>query len=332
MSLTHHIRYPWKFEINPHFQQLVEHHHNWLFSTGFASTELAYRRIKDAQIVEFTAWCWPNGSYEDLTLIIDWLTCHFALDDWLDGDMGHFPQTELANYILNHLAPNLDNPTWKPGTLLMGIETTIFESWQRMKKLPPPVFVAFAQEWKNWTEGCRWEVRIRQDGFIPSQEEYLRFRKWSSGSHICFLLSDYTYGLVDESGLVWQTLSQHPVIQRLEQLVDMMLTVVNDSFSSAKEHSNVNLVRILEHQGKSGQALQDRLMVQHDQALVEFLELESNLSEIFTAEAELNWARLKVKSWRQLLRASFEWTRQNRRYAVGMAASTSTSKGFEAVA
>jgi len=305
------LSFPFEGEINPHADIAERHSMDWVRHFDLLKTSSAFKKFDAGKFWLFSAMAYPTISQEDLLLTSDWMGWLFIQDDHFDESRVGRQTRRMQSYVeaaLSHLRQPRLATVREDGALLASLS----ELWQRLRiRMDTDLAARFIMSFESYTTGCLWELENRAYGYIPTENEYIAIRRDTSGFRPCALMIEMTMG---ES--LPPLAREHPIVRRMQDLTNDVLSWTNDLFSVEKEAKRKdihNLVIILHHNNNMTlQEAIDTVAMRIDNAVQQFIELETALP-IFTPETNTLVTRYVagLKSW---MSANLAWSIMTGRY------------------
>lgn len=293
--------------IHPQWQRARSESSAWIARYGL----LREQRLRDFEglgIAEFVARAYPDASYEDLRVVLDWTLWGFLADDQHDL-LVRKPELLRARY-LEH-AEVLEFGMTDHVT---GMHDALADVRDRvLERAHPGCLRRFAEASRDWFESMHVEVENRVRVTPPSLSQYLRLRERTVGMYTEYALFDVTHQVrtTDEFWI-------DPDIRRLMAMAANIIGWSNDVFSFAKEREagdphNVVLLFSAEL-GLEESAAVDRAVAMHNREMLRFVELEASVTAQRWMGPELLDPFLGLL--RHWIRGNLDWALGSRRYAI----------------
>ncbi|THH29426.1 hypothetical protein EUX98_g4770 [Antrodiella citrinella] len=196
---------------------------------------------------ELTSACYPNADTYYLQVTADFMGYLFTLDDWSD-DFGVDDNCNLAECVMNALRDPSGFQTDKAAGILAKD--------RYVAKGGPGCTARFIHTMDLFFKAIAQQARDRRDRLIPDTEAYIEVRRDTSGCKPCFALIEFCAGID-----LPEEVSQHPIIQSLEEATNDLITWSNDIFSYNVEQARGdthNMISVfMERQGHDLQTAVD---------------------------------------------------------------------------
>jgi hypothetical protein len=194
------------------------------------------------------------------------------------------------------------------GALLAGLS----ELWQRMRaRMDADLAARFVMAFQSYTTACLWELENRSYGYLPTEGEYVLMRRDTSGFRPCALLVEMSLGVAMPTRV-----REHPVLRRMTDLTNDVLSWTNDLFSASKESSRNdmhNLVLILAQQMALPQAM--TLVAERIESAVS--ELMSLSETLLASSGEADGLTQRyVDGLKHWMAANLHWSIETGRYVA----------------
>lgn len=245
---------------------------------------------------------------ERLSIITDWSTWLFELDDQCDEQgLGHNPQQMalLHAQLLDVISePEAKHPP-------VALAQALADVMQRLAPFAPSHWMAaFKQRVADYFQANQWEARNRQNGYVPTEAEYLQQRPFTSGVYIYMLLIEFALGsYLNEAERV------ETQLQRLATNTNFGICFCNDLVSLQKEliggdwHNFVYIVA--DQRNLSFDKAQKIVAERHNLTIADFVKTSNAL---VTNKPHLTAVVSAMAAW---LRANYDWSQMTSRYIQG---------------
>jgi hypothetical protein len=294
--------------ISPHWQRAQDESSAWVARHGLVRDEARLRAFERLGIAEFVARAYPDASYEDLRVVLDWTLWGFLADDQHDN-MVKKPDLLRARY-LEHaevLEFGLDDH-------LTGMHAALADVRDRvLARSHPGCLRRFAESARDWFDSMHTEICNRVRVTPPSIVQYLRLRERTVGMYTEYALFDVTHQVRTDDNF-WID----PDIRRLMTMAANIIGWSNDVFSFVKEREagdphNVVLLCSAELGMQEHEAV-DRTLAMHNREMLRFVELEQSVVAQKWISSELLDPFLSLlRNW---IRGNVDWALGSRRYAI----------------
>ncbi len=305
---------PFPSAINPHAEAVQAHTMQWAISHGLVGSERARQRLSLAKPGRLAARAHPNIAFDELTILADWITWGFMLDDQCDeAAMGKEP-AQLAPVFASFVAI-LKEPRPAVARAAGPLGESLQELWLRMidKALDPAWPARFTCDVEQCFEANIWQAENRAAHRISSVTDYIRMRPFAGGLIIVYDLIE-----IGEQLRLPAEVRRHTAVQALKSMCSNVVCWSNDIISLGKELAKGdphNLVAVLKHERQtSWQEAVDEVARMHDAEVKLFLELEARLPS-FGEEVDEN-VRRYVGAFRSWMRAHLDWSFESGRYPL----------------
>lgn len=322
------LEVPFNSKANPHSSAAERHAMDWVRYFDLLKTSAAFKKFEGARFPYLAAHAYPDASEEDLFLITDWLCWLFVQDDHFDEARIGRHTRRMQSYVETALTllrqPRLVTVR-EDGALLAGLG----ELWQRFRaRMDTDLAARFVMAFEAYTTGCLWELENRAYGYSPTENEYIIIRRDTSGFRPCALLIEMALG-----DSLPPLAREHPVIRRMQDITNDVLSWTNDLFSLEKEAKRKdmhNLVLVLRGNQMSVQEAVDAVGARIDQSIAQFIEMESALPT-FNRETDKLVADYVggLKSW---MAANLDWSIATGRYERALDQSEQTGQSANSAA
>jgi 5-epi-alpha-selinene synthase len=307
------LHVPFELEVHPDTNTVMRHTMDWVRYFDLLKTSGAFKRFDAARFWLLSTSAYPHASKEDAMLLSDWIAWLFIQDDQFDEARVGRQTRRLQAYVEAAVSllrqPRLATVR-EDGALLASLS----ELWQRLRaRMNADLAARFTMAFEAYTTACLWELDNRDYGYTPVEHEYIAVRRDTSGFRLCALLIEMT---MEES--LPPLAREHPVLRKLQDLTNDVLSWTNDLFSLEKESKRKdmhNLVLILRENGNLPmQQAVDAVAARIAGAIEQFIELEAALP-VFSQEADLLVQRYirGLKAW---MAANLHWSLNSGRYEL----------------
>jgi len=294
--------------IHPQWERAQTESTAWVARFGLVRDPARLVAFERLGIAEFVARAYPDATYEDLRVVLDWTLWGFLADDQHDS-MVRKPELLRARY-LEHAE-----------VLEFGIEDHLTGMHAALADLRDRVLLRghkgclrrFAEAARDWFESMHVEIENRVRVTPPSLVQYLRLRERTVGMYTEYALFDVTHQVRTDDNF-WID----PDIRRLMAMTANIIGWSNDVFSFAKEREAGdphNLVLLCSVElGLDEPAAVDRAITMHNREMLRFVELEQSVvsQKWIPAETLAPFLGL-LRSW---IRGNLDWALGSRRYAI----------------
>ncbi len=287
---------------NPHHERARSESLRWLAEHKLLRDPAALARFDRIGIAEFVARAYPDATYEDLRVVLDWTLWGFLADDQHD-ELVRRPELLRARY-LEH-AEVLEHGMTDHIT---GMHAALADVRDRvLDRGHPGCLRRFAEAARDWFGSMHVEIENRVRQTPPSISAYLRLRELTVGMYTEYALFDVTHRVRTDDAF-WI----EPDVRRLMTMTANIIGWANDVFSHVKEREAGdphNLVLLFgAEMGLAERDAVERSITMHDREMIRFLELEASVRESAWIDPALS------EPFLQLLRA---WIRGNLDWALG---------------
>jgi Terpene synthase family 2, C-terminal metal binding len=300
---------PFPAAINPHADWVQDNTARWAQQHRLILTPQAAQQFRNWQYGMLMARAYPTATRAVLSLIADWNTWLFLLDDQFDeGALGRDP-TSVQRYCTQAVAilrgdistNSIEHPAFGA---LRDIAT-------RLIALAHPSLIGRLIRNVEASFGAAiWEASNRIRKNTPSEEDYLHYRPLA-GAVYCYLT------LVELAARIElpEPVRAHPAIQQLTTLANHIICYSNDLISFPKEHANGNahnLVVVVQHARQMGldQAI-EAVITLHNETVQLFIELCDALPSFGSNDSAV---RDYVDGLQWWIRANMDWSSTTTRY------------------
>lgn len=314
---------PFPPEVNPHVEAVRDRTLAWVRRYALVKDETALARLCDVEAAELAGRAYPRSPRDKLSIISDYYTWLFLLDDECDeAGIGRRPErlAALNAQCLEVLSGRAPEQLSKPSRPRRGrpdvpLVRALDELRGRMEKLVSSAWMdRFNIRVAEYFEALVWEARNRELGEWPDVPTYIQMRPYTGAVYTALDLIELTEG---------QTLPlivrKHPDFQRLMVLTSNVVCWCNDLFSLLKEraHGDMhNLALVLEHkEGIALPAAVERVAELIEREVRDFMALVEALRS-FGPETD-DVVRCFVAGMRALMRGNLDWSAGSRRYQEG---------------
>ncbi|KAG9313630.1 terpenoid synthase [Chiua virens] len=277
----------------------------WLFDGDPDLDEPSRRAFHGVKAGKLAAMCYPNVGYPQLRACTDFLNWLIHLDN-LSDDMTDRSIENVAEVVMN----SLHQPyTYHSPGRLSRMTTDI--GGRIIQTASPGTVQRFLEGMDLFFRAVQQQARDRASGILPSVETYVALRRDTSGCKPCVALIEYAHHLHIPDDVMG-----HPILQRLTEGANDVVTWVNDIVSydveQSKGHTH-NLINIVmqEH----GLTVQDAINMTGDfcdRAMDQFLLDRANLPSwgpVIDAEV-----RVYVSGLEDWMVGSLHWSYETERY------------------
>lgn len=311
---------PFPSAVNPHREAVHEHTLAWARRFGLVKDEAAIARLQDAKVSSLAARICPSSPRDPLTILTDWFTWVFLLDDECDeAGIGKRPErlAALHAHCLEVLSgqesenlrtlsrPRLDRPD-------VALIHAFYDLRGRLEALMSRAWMdRFAVSIGEYFEATVWEAKNRELETWPDSATYVRMRPYAGAMYIVLDFIDLT-----EGDILPLVVRKHPYYQRLMLITSNVVLWCNDLFSLPKERAHQdmhNLALILHHQEDIPlQTAVDRVARLIEREVKRFIALEARLPSFGPTIDGV--AQRFVAALRALMRGHLDWSRESGRY------------------
>jgi Terpene synthase family 2, C-terminal metal binding len=299
------------------FPAAINRYSDWV-QDATAQWAQRYRLLRSPQAAQqFRNWqygvlmarAYPVAPRAALSLIADWNTWLFLLDDQFDeGTLGHDPKG-VQEYCAQAVA------ILRGDTGARHTDHPAFEALRdianRLSALANPALIERLISNVEASFGAAlWEASNRIRRQIPSEEDYLHYRPLA-GAVYCYLTLVELAAQID----LPEHVRSHPIIQQLTTLTNHIICFANDLISFPKEHANGNahnLVAVVQHarQLDLGEAI-DTIIERHNDTVREFVHIFDRLPSFGSSDSAVHEYVHGLKWW---IRANMDWSSTTTRY------------------
>ncbi|MCU0475299.1 MAG: hypothetical protein MUC99_04145 [Anaerolineae bacterium] len=302
---------PFAVQANPSVAAAERHTADWLRYFDLIKSSAANKKFEAAKFWVLSSAAYPQASADDLLMINDWIAWLFIQDDFFDEARVGRQSRRMQAYVeaaLGVLRQSRLATVRDDGALLAGLS----ELWQRMRtRMDADLAARFVMAFESYTTACLWELENRSYGYAPTEGEYVLMRRDTSGFRPCAVLIEMSLGVAMPTRS-----REHPVVRRMTDLTNDVLSWTNDLFSSTKEASRNdmhNLVLILAQQMPLPQAM--ALVAERIQnAVTEFVSLSEALPAT-SGEAD-GLTQRYVDGLKHWMAANLHWSIETGRYVA----------------
>ncbi len=277
---------------------------------GLVRTPADLERFEALRIAEFVARAYPEASYQDLRVVLDWTLWGFAADDQHDDLVGS-PQLLRTRY-LTYAAVIEDGL----GDQVTSMHMALADIRRRiLARSHPGCLRRFSAATKDWFDAMHWETSNRVRATPPSPGYYLRMRELTVGMYTEFALFDVSHRVRTEESF-WVD----PDVRRLMAMGCNVIGWANDVFSYPKEQAigdPHNLVLLL--WAERGGSIEDAVTAaieMHDLEMLRFLQLEEAMLRRSTLAAQPETLRAFLGLTRSWIRGNIDWAYASDRYGL----------------
>lgn len=263
---------PFPLRLHPYAESIESLATEWATQWGLLpSSEASERFVREAYWL-LIGYSFPDVSFEDLRLTVDWNSWGFVLDDWGDESAASVDTTQVFALLGQLQAVLAEQPTLPFPE--QGLLAALGDIWQRLR---PRSTLA----WRNRLRmtlrqsfhSYLWQARNRAEQRIPTIAEYMQSRgdagAWMTYVVLYELFKDIPPG------------SWNARVRTLLRAANQTIVLANDLFSFQKEvaHAdNHNLVAIVHHErGCTWDVACQLVAVRHNVEMRHYLALERRL-------------------------------------------------------
>lgn len=267
------LEYPFELKTSPYTDSLEQKVILWIDEYS-CLPEALRKRYKKSNFGKLATCFFPNATPELLDSIGRWVLLAFAFDDYY----GSYSVEELkiqCQKVIDTLNGDLvyvnENEMFKQfGVIRNDLLPIVTQEW--MKR--------FINDHQLWFEGMFEETlySYREVIIYPSLKEYMLLReKISAGLITCDFLEIATGFIMPKE------IFEHPAIQRIRQLITLMVSWFNDIHSVSWElerNEAANLVLVIKNEKKcSIEEAYEMAIEIHNNDLDEFIKITQNLPD-----------------------------------------------------
>ncbi|ABX05626.1 MAG TPA: hypothetical protein DEF47_19990 [Herpetosiphon sp.] len=297
---------PFPAQIHPLAAEVQQQTTKWVLEQGLLS-EARRKAFLDYNYTLLIARCYPYASVERLQIISDWNAWLFELDDQCDeARIGHDPQAlarlhQRLGAVIRGATVAADEPL---------LVTALADIMGRMRALAPLAwFEVFTQQVDDYFIGNQWEAHNRLYSIIPSEIEYLHYRKFTSAVAIYIAFIEFmnaSYLTADER--------QSIDLRNLQNWTNLVLSLCNDLVSVKKElrqgdwHNYGAIVAL-----KRGMSIPEALEIvanEHNHCIQQFITTTTQLKNCSVALQKV------LNGMMTLMRGNYDWSDITSRYAT----------------
>jgi 5-epi-alpha-selinene synthase len=313
---------PFPSEVNRHAEAAESHTFAWVRKHALVKDEAACDRLRASRFSYLAARTFPHASLTMLSIVSDWYTWLFFLDDECDeAGIGKRPERlaalhaqcldVLSGQVPERLAVAL-RP--RPGRPDVPLIRALDDLRGRMEGMISREWTCrFVMSVSEYFESLVWEARNREQGTWPDPSTYIRIRPYTGAMYTAFDLIDLT-----EGEALPLNVRKNPCYQRLLLIAGNVTCWCNDLVSLPKErahHDMHNLALILQHQeGIGPQEAVDRVARLVEREVKRFIALQGRLPS-FGPALDPMIGRF-VAGMRALMRGNLDWSLESGRYQM----------------
>ncbi|KAG5650494.1 Alpha-muurolene synthase [Sphagnurus paluster] len=260
-DLISHCNFPLAY--HPNGDEIAQQSVEWLDSCCPELSTKQRHALRGLQAGELTAYCYNTTTPQRLRVVSDFMNYLFHLDNISDGMMTRETET-LSNVVMNALwfsekyTPTLMEKYEQPKVELNPGKLAR-DFWARcIEDAGPGVQARFKETLGFFFEAVNIQARMRDEDDIPDLESYIAFRRDTSGCKPCWALIEYALGID-----LPQSVTEHPIIEALNQATNDLVTWSNDIFSYNVEQSRGDthnmIVILMKHRGLALQSAVDHV-------------------------------------------------------------------------
>ncbi|WP_308013991.1 (-)-delta-cadinene synthase [Streptantibioticus parmotrematis] len=260
----------------------------WVESAGLCQSPAESANLHQSRPGLLAAWCHPDASEADLSLVAMWMSWLFLLDDRIDeSTLGRdADQLEFRLRDLHAVALGMSGPVSPMGRGLAEIIERACEempSWWQFR---------FRRNVAEYLAACVWQAAHRQAGQVPTLEEFPSRRRAFGAVMPSF---DRTEGVLLPSSIHYS----RPYQDLLFAAADLVCWT-NDLMTADKEaaHGDLhNLVLVTaHHKGLERQAAARMVAAACEDRLHVFSRAREELAELLQARAEVSAEGVELRA------------------------------------
>lgn len=308
---------PFPTALSPHAEAVHQHTLDWVRELLLVTTDPEYERLCASKFGWLAARAYPNAPLDRLTIVSDWNTWLFCMDDQCDErGIGKRPERLAVLHgkcleVLSGKRPpaGLND---RPGRIDAALLYALHDLRKRMQAIMPRAWMArFIESAAEYFESAEWEAENRARGIWPDPGTYMRMRPYTGGLYTDIELIELTEGIA-----LPLAVRKHPSVQRLTLITNNVVCWSNDIISLPKERAHDdrhNLVLILSrHYGLSFQAALNRVARLTKAQVQRFLALQQRLPTFGgKADADVQCFVAVLRAW---MRGNLDWSYESGRY------------------
>lgn len=179
--------WPFSARVSPFTQALQEDEYLWARPLLPNPDSFDFQRFRAMKTYLFTAYVYPDGLLERLSLTHRWMVWGFLLDDMLaSGEFARDPQRVQA-FVAPILAVHNDavGSFHLPEAQENPFATAFAQFWRQMIPLTSPLWrTRFLTHDREWLMSCAWESQNRARGIVPDEQSYRTMRLITAGAYM----------------------------------------------------------------------------------------------------------------------------------------------------
>ncbi|NOK80958.1 MAG: hypothetical protein GFH27_549287n39 [Chloroflexi bacterium AL-W] len=299
---------PFTSSISPHADTVQTSTTTWAQQFGLLTSAAAVERFTRRQYGILIGRAYPTADLDTLTLISDWNTWLFALDDQCDEDaLGRDLMAMTALHkrilaILHGAMPNRSDARHLHALYNLVLRFRVLQPEPWLHRLIRHVDAYFLAN--------QWEAHNRIEGLVPSEANYLAYRPYT-GAVYCYI----TLIELAQHIMLPDTVVADSAVHRLAELTNQVICWSNDIISLQKELAGGdfhNLVYVL-YQGY-GCSIEDAInevAQRHDAAVAEFIAIREQCTSPLYDDMAIQYYFDNMQAW---MRANLDWSAATSRY------------------
>lgn len=228
--------------VSNHVEEVDERTIEWACAHGLVSDDREKHKLREGKFGWFGARVHPHDSFDELSLVTDWLTWLFYHDDiWCD-DVATKRRGDLRRFIAAHqrfidILNGMTVRTERYGPL----ESSLADIQRRLlERTSIDGSQLFIRSVKDYFEGNLWEVSNHTQGIIPDMTTYLKMRPFAGGVNTCLEI-----GCIVTQIRLTPDVREHLYVRQLTLLANNCATWINDLFSLSKEIREGNMSNLV---------------------------------------------------------------------------------------
>jgi len=303
--------------VSNYVEQVDERTIEWACSHGLASDDRAKHKLREGKFGWFGARVHPHDSFDELSLVTDWLTWLFYHDDiWCD-DVAIKQRGDLRRFIAAHqrFMAILNGVTVRTERY-DPLDSSLADIRRRLlEKTSADGLQHFIHSVKDYFEGNLWEVSNHTQGVIPDITTYMKMRPFAGGVNTCLEI-----GCIVAQIRLKPDVHEHLYVRQLTLLANNCATWINDLFSLSKEIREGNMSNLIltvcNERQCSLQAAINTVAEMCNAEIRAFSSLLSRFSDIpplrYQRDTDLQRYIALLQRW---IRGNLDWSLETRRYS-----------------
>ncbi|MEW2530525.1 hypothetical protein [Streptomyces sp. NPDC047071] len=236
---------PFRYRLNPCLAEVIPRARRWMRASDLVD-DAHMLEYEMARIPELMAAAYPRASADDLLLSCDLMGVMFTLED---EDCGSNPRHTVAGIaarckamiqVMDGAAPGTDDP------VVLAFE----HAWLRLCEGMSDAWIARHRgNWKDFLDNhYAWEPVVVEERGMPTLEDYLGERAYSSGMYVLY---DWSERFSADRAEIPQAALDDPRLATLHRDCIHTVIAINDPHSLEREMRRSdpvpNLVKVLMH-------------------------------------------------------------------------------------